>query len=122
MGQRAIDLLGPAFLAFKGQEGEMRFIALTAWLDIAYDARKAGRSRTSPERATTKASSAPAAAGSHWEPPDALSAISTSTAATVQASSANNGEFFNGLLVRISHGGRAHGGVGVVKVSVAADS
>ncbi len=30
----AIDLLGPAFIAFNGQEGEMRFIALTAWLDV----------------------------------------------------------------------------------------
>ena len=35
----AIDLLGPAFIAFNGQEGEMRFIALTAWLDVRYDAR-----------------------------------------------------------------------------------
>lgn len=38
----AIDLLGPAFIAFKGQEGEMRFIALTAWLEVRYDARKGG--------------------------------------------------------------------------------
>lgn len=35
----AIGLLGPAFLDIKGQEGEMRFIAVTAWLDIRYDAR-----------------------------------------------------------------------------------
>ena len=38
----AIDLLGPAFIAFEGQEGEMRFIALTAWLDVRYDARNGG--------------------------------------------------------------------------------
>jgi len=38
----AIDLLGPAFIAFKGREGEMRFIALTAWLDVRYDARNGG--------------------------------------------------------------------------------
>jgi len=30
----AVDLLGPAFLDIKGHEGEMRFIAVTAWLDI----------------------------------------------------------------------------------------
>jgi hypothetical protein len=34
----AIDLLGLAFIAFEGQEGEMRFIVLTAWLDVRYDA------------------------------------------------------------------------------------
>ena len=34
------------------------------------------------------------------EPPDASSAMSTSTAATIQASSASRGEFFNGLLVQ----------------------
>jgi hypothetical protein len=38
----AIDLLGPAFIAFNGEEGEMRFIALTAWLDVRYDARNGG--------------------------------------------------------------------------------
>ena len=38
----AIDLLAPAFIAFKGREGEMRFIALTAWLDVRYDARNGG--------------------------------------------------------------------------------
>ena len=36
------SLLGPAFIAFEGQEGEMRFIALTAWLDVRYDARNGG--------------------------------------------------------------------------------
>lgn len=35
----AVYLPGPAFLDIKGQEGEMRFIAVTAWLDIRYDAR-----------------------------------------------------------------------------------
>lgn len=94
----AIDLLGPAFIAFKRQEGEMRFIALTAWLDVRYDAALVGRSRNSPGKATTKATNARATAGLRSEPPDASSATSTSTAATIQASSANDGEFFNGLL------------------------
>ena len=31
-----------SFIAFKGQEGEMRFIALTAWLDVRCDARNGG--------------------------------------------------------------------------------
>ena len=35
----ALDLVEPAFLEIKGQEGEMRFIAVTAWLDIRYDTR-----------------------------------------------------------------------------------
>jgi hypothetical protein len=38
----AIDLLGPALIAFKGEQGEMRFIALTAWLDVRYEARNGG--------------------------------------------------------------------------------
>ena len=38
----ALDLLEPAFLEMKGQEGQMRFIAVTAWLDIRYDARAGG--------------------------------------------------------------------------------
>jgi hypothetical protein len=38
----ALDLLEPAFLSISGQEGEMRFIAVTAWLDIRYDARAGG--------------------------------------------------------------------------------
>ena len=41
----ALDLVEPAFLKIKGQQGEMRFIAVQAWLDIRYDARRrtAGR-------------------------------------------------------------------------------
>ena len=35
----AVNLVGPAFIHIKGQEGEMRFIAVTAWLDIRHDAR-----------------------------------------------------------------------------------
>jgi hypothetical protein len=35
----AIDLVGPGFIAFKGEEGEMRFIDVQAWLDVRYDTR-----------------------------------------------------------------------------------
>ena len=38
----ALDLVEPAFLEIKRQEGQMRFIAVTAWLDIRYDARTGG--------------------------------------------------------------------------------
>jgi hypothetical protein len=38
----ALDLVEPAFLEIKGQQGEMRFIAVQAWLDIRYDARAGG--------------------------------------------------------------------------------
>jgi hypothetical protein len=35
----ALDLVAPAFLEIKGSDGEMRFIAVTAWLDLRYGAR-----------------------------------------------------------------------------------
>ena len=38
----ALDLVEPAFLEIKGQGGKMQFIAVTAWLDIRYDARAGG--------------------------------------------------------------------------------
>lgn len=34
-----LDLVEPAFLEIRGDQGEMAFIAVTAWLDIRYDAR-----------------------------------------------------------------------------------
>jgi len=35
----AIDLVEPGFVAFNGEQGEMRFIAVRAWLDVRYDTR-----------------------------------------------------------------------------------
>lgn len=35
----AIDLVVPGFIKFDGEEGEMRFIAVTAWLDVRYVSR-----------------------------------------------------------------------------------
>jgi len=35
----AIDLVQPGFIAFDGEEGEMRFIAVKAWLDVHYGTR-----------------------------------------------------------------------------------
>ena len=37
--QDAIDLVEPGFIAFSGEDGEMRFIAVRAWLDVRYGAR-----------------------------------------------------------------------------------
>jgi hypothetical protein len=34
--QDAIDLVEPGFIAFNSEEGEMRFIAVQAWLDVRY--------------------------------------------------------------------------------------
>ena len=34
---KAIDLVESAFIVFSGQEGEMRFIAVRAWLDVRYE-------------------------------------------------------------------------------------
>jgi hypothetical protein len=38
----AVDLVEPGFVEFKGEEGEMRFIAVRAWLDVRYGARDGG--------------------------------------------------------------------------------
>ena len=59
-----VNLIGPAFIDIKGQEGEMRFIAVTAWLDIRYDVRPGSPIAEFSWRASTKATSAPAADGS----------------------------------------------------------
>ena len=35
----AIDLVEPGFITFNGEEGELRFIAVRAWLDVRYRSR-----------------------------------------------------------------------------------
>lgn len=40
--EEAVDLSGPAFLEINGEDGEMQFIAIAAWLDIRYEARTGG--------------------------------------------------------------------------------
>lgn len=40
--QDALGRVAPAFLEIDGSEGEMRFIAVRAWLDIRYTARAGG--------------------------------------------------------------------------------
>ena len=58
----AIDLVEPGFVAFNGEEGEMRFIAVHAWLDAMRPAIRFP-SRSSPGRVSTKAINARVAAG-----------------------------------------------------------
>ncbi len=38
----AINLVEPGCIAFNGEEGEMRFIAVRAWLDVRYSTRDGG--------------------------------------------------------------------------------
>jgi hypothetical protein len=37
--KEAIDLVGPGFIEFGDEEGEIRFIAVRAWLDVRYSTR-----------------------------------------------------------------------------------
>jgi hypothetical protein len=40
--REALDLVGPAFIEFKGDEGQFRFIAVDGWMDCRH-ARRNGR-------------------------------------------------------------------------------
>ena len=97
----ALDLVEPAFLEIKGQGGKMQFIAVTAWLDIRYDARAGGPIAEFSWGASTRATNDPAAAGSRPGPPAGSSGTSTSIWGTIQASCASLGRFFNSLLAQL---------------------
>ena len=95
-----LDLVEEAHLTFKGAaDGEIAFGALKGFLDVRYGSRDGsacaefsweGSRRQRPGlRSRMGRSSAPQAASS---------ATSTSTMATIQASSANATDFFNSLL------------------------
>lgn len=64
----ALDLAEPAFLEIKGQEGQMRFIAVTAWLDTCY-ARAGGPIAKFSWEGVDEGDRDRAAAGSRPEPP-----------------------------------------------------
>ena len=98
-----LDLVETAHLTFKGAaDGEIAFGALKGFLDVRYGTRDGsacaefsweGNDENDP------------ACGRGWvalAPPAASSDTSTSTTATIQASSANAPDFFNGLLVLLS--------------------
>ena len=94
----ALDLVEPAFLRFKAQEGEMRFIAVTAWLDVRYGARGG---RPIAEFSWEGVDEGDQRSGRGWVAPGTAgrsSATSTSIWATIPASCASLGEIFNSLL------------------------
>jgi len=37
--RKFVDLVAPAYIKFNGEEGEMRFIGVKAWIDIRYSER-----------------------------------------------------------------------------------
>ena len=96
--EEARDLVEPAFIRFDGEDGEMRFVAVVAWLDVRYGARSGSPIAEFSWEGVDKAINARDADGSRSEPPDASSATSSSTTATIPVSSANVGEKFNSLL------------------------
>ncbi len=94
----ALDLVEPAFLEIKGQEGQMHFIAVTAWLDIRYDARAGA---PIAEFSWEGVDEGDQRSGRGWlapATPGDPSSISLSTWATIQPSCASLGRFFNSLL------------------------
>jgi len=94
-----IDLLGSAHIAFTGKDsGELAFIAIEADLDVRYGARDGAASPSSLGRASTTAVPPAVAVGLLSALPGVSSATSSSTKATIQASSPNASDFFNSLL------------------------
>jgi hypothetical protein len=94
----ALDLVVPAFLEIKGQEGQMRFIAVTAWLDIRYDARAGG---PSAEFSWEGVDEDDQRSGRGWVAPGTAGRLVGHFyfhMATIQASCASLGRFFNSLL------------------------
>ena len=94
----ALDLVEPAFLEIRGQEGEMRFIAVTAWLDVRYDARAGG---PIAEFSWEGVDEGDQRSGRGWVapgPPAVSSATCISIWGTTRASCASRGELYNSLL------------------------
>ena len=75
------------------------FIAIEADLDVRYGARDGAACAEFSWEGFDDGSPPAAAAGPPWTPPDVLSAVSSSTKATIQASLPNATDFFNSLLV-----------------------
>ena len=106
-----IDLLGSAHITFSGKNGgELAFIAVEADLDVRYGSRDGAACAEFSWEGSTTAARPAVAAGPPWAPPGVLSAISSSTTATIPASSPNANDFFNSLL-EATRGGGAENGV-----------
>ena len=83
LGQRRARSRRAGLPQDQGARGQMRFIAVPAWLDIRYDARAGGPIAEFSWEGIDEGDHDQAAAGSRPEPPDSSSATSTSTWATI---------------------------------------
>ena len=93
-----IDLLGSAHITFSGKDnGELVFIGIEADLDVRYGSRDGAACAEFSWEGFDDGSPPAAAAGPHSAPPGVSSATSSSTRATIQASSPNASDFFNSL-------------------------
>ena len=94
-----IDLLGPAHITFIGKDGgELAFIAIEADLDVRYGSRDGAACAEFSWEGFDDGSPASGRGWAALAPPAAWSATSSSTKATIQASSPNASDFFNSLL------------------------
>jgi hypothetical protein len=94
-----LDEVEEAHITFQGgPDGEIAFGALTGDLDVRYGSHDGAALVEFSGRVSTTTIPLQVAAGRLLEPPAASSATSTSTKATIQASSANAPDFFNSLL------------------------
>ena len=100
-----LDLVEPAHISFKGtSDGELAFGAVKGWLDVRYGTRDGSACAEFSWEGQNDADPPPAAeVGSPSAPPDVSSVTSTSTIATIQASSPSQSDFFNSLLGQERH-------------------
>ena len=94
----AIDLVKPGFVAFNGEKGEMRFIAVRAWLDVRYDTRD---KLPVAEFSWEGVDEGDQRSGRGWavlKSDGSLAGHIFFHTATTQASHAAGGDFFNSLL------------------------
>lgn len=94
----AIDLVEPGFVAFNGEKGEMRFIAVRAWLDVRYDTRD---KLPVAEFSWEGVDEGDQRSGRGWavlKSDGSLAGHIFFHTATTQASHAAGGDFFNSLL------------------------
>ena len=94
----AIDPVEPGFITFNGEEGEMRFIAVRAWLDVRYRSRDGVPIAEFSWEGIDEGDQVLDAVGLPQRTTAAFSAISSSTMVTIQASPASPDDFFNSLL------------------------
>jgi hypothetical protein len=95
--EEARDLVEPAFICFDGEEGEMRFVAVVAWLDVRYGAHSGSPIAEFTWEGVDEGDQRSGHGWPNSEPPDASSATFSSTTVTIPVSSASIGEKVNSL-------------------------